>query len=106
MTGVRPKQYNRMGEFYLEEAVLDVLLDARHERECVGAADIGRRAGIFREKGDSVRGAPAAMNDAIVSGILIKLVHAGRVQRCDNPKTGKRGYELSDSEFEQRRDDV
>ena len=35
-----------MGEFQLEEAVLDVLLDALHENECIGAAEISKRAGI------------------------------------------------------------
>ena len=61
MTGIRPKQYTRMGEFYLEEAVLDVLLDAKHESECIGLAEISKRAGMFRKKGYTSGGAPAAM---------------------------------------------
>lgn len=35
MAGIRPKQLARLGEFHLEEAVLDVLLDAKHEDECL-----------------------------------------------------------------------
>ena len=44
---IRPKQLSRMGQFYLEEAILDVLLEAKHERECIGPAEISRRAGGF-----------------------------------------------------------
>ena len=102
---IRPKQFSRMGEFYLEEAILDVLLEAKHEENCFGASEIGRRAGIFGEKGDGNKGAPAAFNDAIVTGMLIKLIHAGRVQRC-NQVQDKRGWELTDAEFNIRRDDV
>ena len=47
MTGIRPKQHARMGEFHLEEAVLDVLLESRYENECLGAAEVGKRAGIL-----------------------------------------------------------
>lgn len=46
MNVIRPKQLARMGEFYLEEAVLDVLLEAKHEGQCLGAAEISRRASI------------------------------------------------------------
>ena len=34
MTGLRPKQLVRLGMFYLEEAILDILLEARYEGEC------------------------------------------------------------------------
>ena len=81
MNGIRPKQHARIGEFHLEEAVLDVLLDARHEGSCIGAAEISKRAGIYRD-----RGTMNTMNDAIVTGLLVKLHEQGRVQKCaQNP---------------------
>ncbi len=49
---IRPKQLARMGEFHLEEAILDVLLKAKHEEECIGPKEISVRAGIFRDRGD------------------------------------------------------
>ena len=97
---IRPKQLARSGEFHLEEAILDVLLEARHENECLGAAEISRRAGIFRE-----RGIENIMNDAIATGMLVKLRDQGKVQRCEQPSK-RGGWELTDSEFASRRDDV
>jgi hypothetical protein len=104
MTGIRPKQLARLGEFHLEEAVLDVLLNAKHEDECLGAAAISRRAGIFREGGGG-GGNVAAMNDAIVTGLMIKLFNAGKVERCEQTP-GRGGWQLTDDEFNRRRDDV
>ena len=48
---VSPKQNARLGVFYLEEAVLDVLLAAKYEDECIGPAEISKCGGIFREGG-------------------------------------------------------
>ncbi|RKU28967.1 hypothetical protein C6497_07165 [Candidatus Poribacteria bacterium] len=93
---IRPKQFTRIGEFHLEEAVLDVLLEANHEREIIGAAEVSRRAGIFREPGHSMKGG----NDAIAWGILGKLIKENRVIKVDQ------GFKLTDEEFELRRDDV
>ena len=101
MTGVRPKQLSRMGQFYLEEAVLDVLLEAKHEGECIGPAEISRRAGIYRERGDA-----NMMNDAIVAGLLVKLHSENRVGRCTQTHANRGGWELTDNEFASRRDDV
>ena len=101
---IRPKQFGRMGEFYLEEAILDVLLEAKHENECLGAAAIGVKAGIFRESGGAIPGAPSAFNDAIVTGMLIKLLKNRKVRRCTLPNN-RQGYELTDEEFQTRRDD-
>lgn len=97
---IRPKQFSRMGEFYLEEAILDVLLEARHEHQCLGPAAISKRAGIFRE-----RGKESIMNDAIVIGMLVKLYEHGKVHRCKQ-ESGQGGWELTKVEFESRRDDV
>ncbi len=108
MSGIRPKQLARLGEFHLEEAVLDVLLEAAHEAECLGAAEISRRAGIFREGGSGEPGSVASMNDAIVTGLMVKLHKAGKVERCTQGGGGGRrgGWKLTDEEFARRRDDV
>ena len=100
MTGIRPKQMARMGEFYLQEAIMDVLLEASYEDACIGAAEISRRAGVFRE-----RGKEDIMNDAIATGILVKLLDEKKVQRCKQDN-GRGGWELTDDEFQRRRDDV
>ena len=101
MAGIRPKQHARIGQFHLEEAVLDVLLEAKHEGDCIGAAEISRRAGIFRDRGDV-----NIMNDAIATGVLVKLADEGRVQRCQQNDANRGGWELTGSEFALRRDDV
>lgn len=101
MVGIRPKQHARIGTFHLEEAVLDVLLEAKHEGDCIGAAEISRRAGIFRD-----RGAADTMNDAIVTGLLVKLHTEGRVERCTQHMSNRGGWELSEQEFALRRDDT
>ena len=100
MTGVRPKQHARTGVFYLEEAVLDVLLEFKYEDICVGSAEISRKAGIYRDRGDA-----DAMNDAITTGILVKLHSEGRVARCTQDNN-KGGWELTPKEFETRREDI
>lgn len=100
MNGIRPKQHARIGEFHLEEAILDVLLEAKHEKQCIGAAEVGRRAGIYRDRGKS-----DTMNDAVATGLLVKLEEQGRVQRCEQENT-RGGWELTDKEFASRRDDV
>lgn len=97
---IRPKQLSRMGQFYLEEAILDILLEARHERECIGPAEISKRAGIFRD-----RGKENIMNDAIVTGFLVKLSDQEKVSRCTQ-SNNKGGWELTEREFRSRRDDV
>ena len=89
-----------MGEFYLEEAILDVLLEAKYETDCVGPAEISKRAGIFRD-----RGKEDIMNDAICTGILVKLCDARKVERCAQ-ENNKGGWKLTNEEFERRREDV
>lgn len=98
---IRPKQNARLGMFHLEEAVLDVLLEARHEGDCIGAAEISRRAGIYREGGVGMKG----MNDVIVTGVLSKLFGEGKVDRCKQPNRAG-GWRLTDVEYATRRDDT
>ncbi|MDA7983366.1 MAG: hypothetical protein MPJ79_04465 [Alphaproteobacteria bacterium] len=100
MTDVEPKHLARVGEFLLEKAVTDVLLEAKREGECIGPAEISRRAGIYRGKSSGY-----SMYDAIVQGILYKLEEHERVTRCDQPSGKKRGWELTDKEFASRQDD-
>ena len=100
MGGIRPKQLARIGEFHLEEAVLDALLGARHENECLGPAEISKRAGIHRGQGPR-----NTINDAIVKGMLNKLAEQGRVKRCK--QSNKRdGWKMTGKEFAIRRDDI
>lgn len=91
---IRPKQLARMGEFHLEEAILDVLLNMYPEETSIGNAELSRRAGIFRETGVS------GMNDAIVVGMCNKLEAQGKLEKV--PK----GWKLSKAEYERRRDDI
>lgn len=97
---IRPKQFARIGEFHLEEAILDVLLEAKHESKCIGPAEISKRAGIYRE-----RGSENIMNDAIVMGMLAKLVTEERVRRRTQ-ENNRGGWELTDEEYNRRKDDV
>ena len=98
--GLRPKQHARMGMFHLEEAILDVLLEAKHEGRCIGAAEISKRSGIFRERGKT-----DIMNDAIATGILVKLHEENRVARCKQHESKRGEWEMLPPEFELRRDD-
>ena len=102
MTGMSPSQRARIGQRYLEEAVLDVLLEAwREGDECIGAAEISRRAGIYRE-----RGVVDIMNDAITTGLLVKLHSENRVERCTQSHANRGGWQLIYNEFISRRDDA
>jgi len=93
---LRPRQLARLGTYLLEEAVLDVLYEAFKEPGGIGAADISRRAGIYRERGPS-----DIMNDAIVHGILNCLHERNKVQRVAQP-SGRGGWRLTDAEYEAR----
>lgn len=97
MAGIRPKQLARLGEFHLEEAVMDVLLEAAHEDECIGGAEISRRAGIFREPDTPEGGGVAAGNDWIVGGLLIKQRRPVRDRRRipRGPLFGRRCLDLA-----------
>lgn len=107
MFGIRPKQMARIGQFYLEESILDILLEARHENQCLGSAEIGKRAGIYREGGGGGKGLKEItnMNDAIVTGFLNKLNSEEKVERCEQPNK-RGGWKLTDDQFSARRDDV
>jgi len=89
-----------MGMFYLQETVLDILLEHYLEGYGIGGADISRRGGIY---GD--RGADDMMNDAIVMGVLNALHEQGKVERAEQER-GRGGWRLTEAEYNRRRDDV
>lgn len=97
---IRPRQLSRMGEFYLKEAVLDILCEHYPEGYGIGAADISKRAGIYRD-----RGVENILNDAIVWGLLNSLHEEGKVERMEQ-ESGRGGWKLTQSEYNRRRDDV
>ncbi len=101
MVGLRPKQLVRWSMFYLEEAILDILLEARHKGECsITAAEIGRRGG-----GDILRGMEGPTGrDWIVWHILKKLETEGRVE-TNPPQTSRKPWRLTEEEFERRHDE-
>lgn len=88
------KRNSELGQFYLEQAVIEVLYEVYDNSGCLGASEISKKASIYRD-----RGKENIMNDAIVTGILIKLSDEGRVERCfqDN---GKGGWKLTAKEYE------
>ena len=90
------EMHARVGMFHLEEAVLDVLADARSDEPCLGPAEISRRARIFRKSQFDDR-----MHDAITAGILNKLFDDDRVEHC-NQESGRQGWKITDNEHRRR----
>lgn len=80
---------------------MEVLYSAKKSGECIGAAELGRRAGIFREPGYATKQG----NDHIVWGILNSLVKDGFVTKCTQ-KNGRPGWELTDDAFVARDKEV
>ena len=92
--GLHPKQLARIGIFYLEEAVLDVLLEAKYEQELLWPAEICQRADmtyVLYESGD------------MAYGVLAKLEVEGRIEHSQE---GRRQWQLTEKEFEKRRKDL
>lgn len=95
------KRHGHRGVAHLRIAVLEVLYKAKKAGECIGGAEIGRRAGIFREPGY----ATAQGNDYIVWGVLNSLVKDGLLDKCMQ-SNNQWGWELNDSAFAQRDKEV
>lgn len=91
MQGLRPRQLARIGMVYLEEAVLDVLSEAKRRGQCLEPNDISKRCGIHSTP--TIRG----LHYAIIHGILHKLSYEDRVL-CNE----KSEWTLTDKEFEER----
>lgn len=84
------KDKANQGQHLLEEAVLEVLLEARKNGDgLIKAIDIARRADIYRKK------LTPSMGNAITSGILAKLSEAGRIEQC----TDGGSWKLTEDEF-------
>ena len=94
-----------LGMRQLEEAVLDVLFEAKRNGECPGVAEISRRAGIFSGKGDTSKGEPGSMTHSIAWGIVLKLYRAGLIQKCAQT-SGRSGYEPTEQASVRKRADV
>ena len=96
---IRPKQMVRVGAFYMHEAILDLLYENYLEGTGLGASEIGKRLGIYRDAG------VVHMNDAIVTGFLNELYEEKRVIQ-KKQSNGKGGWTLSPKEYETRKDDI
>ena len=84
---MNPKQQARLGLFYLEESILDILSDGEARPEI-----ISKRVGIR-----SLTDERHTTSYSIVTGILVKLKQKGRVERCDDAR-----WKLTEREREER----
>ncbi len=91
------KRHGHRGVAHLRVAVMEVLYAAKKAGECIGAAEIGRRSGIFREPGYATKQG----NDHIVWGILNSLVKDRLLTKCAQAN-GRPGWALTDDAFARR----
>ena len=88
-----PKQLGRIGIFYIEEAILEVLfeaMEAQPEDPFLRAVDVARKIGV--EHGTNEK-------NWLVSDILYKLRAEGRVEQRE-----VRGpWKLTEAEYQKRR---
>ncbi len=90
-----PKQLTRIGIFYLEEAILDVLSEARHQgRDFISKADIEREVGIYQRWENS---------QFLCASILNKLEGDARIKTRQS-ETGRTrtGWQIEETEYNQR----
>ena len=87
----------------LQAVILDVVTQSSSNGECIGAAEIGRRAGLDRLPAGGLGGTTNS-NDWLGTHLLNMLLKAGKVQRCDLPGTaggrGNQGWELPSDDGE------
>lgn len=86
------KQLTRIGLLYLEEAILDVLFEAREtaSNPSLRAVDIRRKIGVYREW---------SKDGWFVGSILRKLASEARVEQME----AKGPWKLTDAEYEKKR---
>ena len=100
------ERHAHRGVAHLRVAVLEVLYEAAMNSECLGAAEISRRAGIFREAGYATKQG----NDTICWGVLNSLVKDYLITKCVQriARTGREiyGWRLTDETFERRNREV
>ena len=90
-----PKQLTRIGIFYLEEAILDTLSEARHQgNDFISKTDIEREVGIYQRWENS---------QFLCASILNKLEGDARIKSRQS-ETGKTrtGWQIEDTEYNQR----
>ena len=95
---LHPEQLARIGIFYLGEAMLDVLCEA-YNQEPLTAKEVGRRVGISRRQSENW------VDDTIAYGVLDILQNEKRVKN-NQPGRGAGRWQLTEKEFEKRRDDL
>ena len=91
------QRHGHRGTAHLRIAVLEVLYAAKKNGDCIGAAEISRRAGIFREPGYAQKQG----NDSIVWGVLNSLVKDNLLDKC-RQANGRMGWQLTAAAFQQR----
>lgn len=91
MSRTSPEERARIGIVHLEEAILDILMNAMCENERISNAEISKRMGIYR--------GPSESRDWIPWTLLKKLIAENRVIQLPN----RGGYALSEQELDQRR---
>ena len=95
------KRHGHRGVAHLRVAVMEVLYSAKKNKECIGAAEISRRSGIFREPGYATKQG----NDHIVWGILNSLVKDSLVTKCTQ-RNNRPGWKLTKDAFARRDKEV
>ena len=75
-----------VGMRYLEQAVMEVLRQAKQSGECLGPAEVTRRARLYRG---------TFLKNAIAAGTLNKLLEDGRVVRCVQAN-GRGGWKVAE----------
>ena len=93
---IRAQHLSRIGQAHLQEAVLDVLLEAYGESDGLKPDEISKRAGIHR---GSIHG---GNQNHIVAGILAALEEQGLVRSMQKHATVYRIWQLTESEYESR----
>ena len=79
----------RIGMQCLDEAVMAVVVAAQQAGEVLGPAEISKRTGIDRNVGF---GRDTATYDDITTGVLARLVRAGRVSRSGRGRYEPRNH--------------
>ena len=75
---------------------MEVLEEAEAQGECIGPAEISKRAGVYNARGGD--DAPVSGgNDYVVLGVLNSLFANGLIDACKQPN-GNRGWKLSSQE--------
>ena len=97
--GLEPEQLGRIGMVYLEEAVLNVLLEAKGK--WLEPSKISERLGIPSSTSDRLGGTQYPL----VRGILDKLEDEERVKPSTYQKKERQKWQLTEQEFEKRYDE-